>query len=333
MKEENYKKILKADKKLVIWMIILIFVSGLLFYFGSKFDKTDKLTATDYNYLIANYQDEDEDYVKVTITDIPYIFAYKGNYNYYFVYDEYDYAYIARLTDDTYNMLEKKYDNGEDINYELVGYTYKIESDVLDIAIETYNDWAKQTIIDESNYRDYFGTTYLDETVKPSDNMEALLIILGAISSICVIVLMICYIISVINVKRMIKKYGREDLEYELGKSSTKSYKKAGIYLTEKYIISTFAGLRVLKYDELIWIYNQKRRYNFVSMGNYLLGIGKNKKTYQIAYCYKDINMLSEIMHDINTKNPDILIGYTKENKAKYKEIIKDIKKQKQTQN
>lgn len=329
MKEENYKKILKPDKKLVIWMVVFIIISGLLFYFIGKFDKTDELIATDYNYLIANLQDEDKDYVKVTITDIPYAFAYKGDLNYYFVYDENDYAYIARLTDKTYEMLEKKYDNGEAISYELVGYAYKIEADVLNIAIETYNEWAEEAIIDELNYRNYFGDTYLDETMKPSDGIETLLIFLEFIALICVIVFMICYIVSGTNVRRMIKKYGREDLEYELGKSSTKAYKKADIYLTEKYIISTFSGLRVLEYNELVWIYNQKRRYNFVSMGNYLLVISKNKKTYQIAYCYKDTSLLEEIMNDIHTKNPDVLIGYTNENRAKYKEVIKEIKNQK----
>ena len=110
---------------------------------------------------------------------------------------------------------------------------------------------------------------------------------------------------------------------YELAKESTMYFKKEEICLTDKYIISTFLGLNILKYDDIVWTYYEDRRYNFVSIGKYLIARTKNKKAYQIAYTFRNVDLLIEIMNKIHDKNDKVMVGFTKENQQAYKELTK----------
>lgn len=324
MKEEEYKKLFKLSKKYLISFIITLFLSVVLFYMANILTTKEKPIPTDYHYLIGNNKEEEGDYVKVTTDSIPYLFASSGDeYNYYIIFDKNNYMYIARLTDETYKLLENKYDVQEEISYEIKGYIYNTKEDLKELAIDAYNESTKTNTINKDNFSSYFGNTYVDETITPSTTMETILISLGILFLISNIIIVIYAIIVLINNKKTIKKYGKETLEYELAKSTTKAYKKADIYLTDKYIISTLYGLKVYSYEDFIWIYNQKRSYNFISIGIYLLGLTNKKRTHQLAYRYRDEQELINIMNEISNKSDKIMTGYTKENIQKFKEITK----------
>lgn len=328
---EDYKKILKNSKVPLLIAIIIIVISIVLFIASVKLDSQgqQELVAKDYNELIAYGQDVENEYVEVTITDIPYGFAEEEDENvtrnYYFVFDEYDYMYIVRLTDSTYKMLENKYiENPEEFSYTLKGYIFEDPAELKELAIEAYNEAVEEEVVNDENFRIYFGNTYLDETLTPYTDISAMLIGIGVGIDVIAFVLLIVYIIGTVKSKSALKKYDKEDLEYELEKASTVAYKKSNIYLTDKYIISKVVGLTVLEYNELVWLYNEKRRQNGIPVGTYLIGYTEKKKRYQLASTYNDENLLNEIMIKIKEKNSLVMLGYTKENQEKYKEIKKN---------
>ena len=330
---ENYSKILKCSKVPLVIALIIIAISIALFSYSSELDKKAEIepVAKDYNELIAYEQDVENEYVEVTITDIPYGFAEEEDdgitRNYYFVYDQYDYMYIVRLMDSTYTMLENMYnENPEEFSYTLKGYIFEDPEELKELAISAYNEGMEEEIVNQENFRSYFGNTYLDETLTPYSDTSAVLVGIAVGIDIFAIVLFIVYIIGFIKTKNALKRFDKEDLEYELSKSSTIEYKKAKIYLTDKYIISRVMGVNVLEYNELVWLYNEKRRVNGIPTTINLKGF-TNKKAYELAEVSaygEGENLLIEVMNKIKEKNLQVLLGFTKENQQSYKEIKKN---------
>ena len=340
----NYSEILKCSKVPLIIALIIIAISIALFNYSSELDKKAEVepVAKDYNELIAYEQDVENEYVEVTITDIPYGFAEEENdgitRNYYFVYDQYDYMYIVRLTDTTYSILENMYnENPEEFSYTLKGYIFEDPEKLKELAISAYNEGMEEDIVNEDNFRSYFGNTYLDEVLTPYSDTSATLVGIGAGIDVLAFVLLILYIIGYIKTKNALKKYDKEDIEYEVSKTSTIEYKlskvstlenkKDKIYLTDKYIVSKImGGLTVLEYNELVWIYNEKRSVNGIPTTINLKGF-TSKKVYELAEVSaygEGENLLIEIMNKIQEKNPQIMLGFTKENQQSYKEIKKN---------
>ena len=93
--------------------------------------------------------------------------------------------------------------------------------------------------------------------------------------------------------------------------------------MTDKYLVTCFTGLNVINYEDILWLYYQDVSYNYVPVGKYLVAATVNKKRIRIAYSYKNAELLVEIMNKIQEKNNQIMLGFTKENQKKYKELIK----------
>ena len=321
-------KILKGNKKGLVVSLVILIISIFLIVFGSSLGTQDEdVVAKDYGELISSKQDNTNEYVKINIAYLPYLFASEsddyGGKKYYIVFDDNQYPYIVRLTDNTYNKLEQLYDNNEEISYEIKGYLFKQEKELKELAINAHKELFSDSEISEANYELYFGKSYLDETITPSTGVEAITIGVGVGLILLSFFIFIFYIVFKIRFKKNIKKYNKEELESELLKPNTLYFKKENICLTDKYVISTMAGLDVIKYEDILWLYYENRRYNFVSIGKYIIARTKDRKMMQIAYSYGNEELLIEIMKKIAEKNDQIMLGFTKENQQKYKELTK----------
>lgn len=180
--------------------------------------------------------------------------------------------------------------------------------------------------ITEETYEDYFGKTYLDEVVTPDTEFNGFIIGWGVFLGGIGIVLLIWYIASAIRVHKYTKNANLEDVKYELQKSTAKCFPKETIYLTDKYIISKVNGLlRVNEYEDFVWIYNLKAQQYGHTVNIFLTVKTKDKKQFHIATSL-DENRLIEIMSLIKEKNPQVLVGFTDENKEEYKKYIKEQK-------
>ena len=323
----NYSKVLETKKKYLIAGILMIILSLAAIIGEYVYEETIKSNSVqDYHVLISKDEDEENKYASVVITDIPYGFAYReGDYEtlrYYLVYDKDNYMYMARLTDATYKNIEKMYEESNgDFSYELKGYLYKTPDDLKDIAIDFYNSALEdeEDKITQENFHYYLGKTYLDETQTPTEDLFVLVIIFGTIFTILGIVCIIIHFVRRKKRNKILKEYNRYELESELSSPNTKVHEKENIYLTDKYIISSQNGLDIIKYEDILWIYNEKIRQNRVNVGVYLVCNTKFKKRIMIAFSRKEEKII-DIIEEISDKNGDILVGYTKENKKLYKD-------------
>lgn len=335
------EKILKPKKVLLIVGLIILAVAIGLIVTGCIMNqnKYEGVQMHTYNDLISKDEDKEEMLVKLEITNISPAFAIKEGKNtkenYHFAIDEYNYWYIVRLTDATYQKMKSELEaNKENFKYVLKGYIYNDPADLKRLAISAYNQGlsADAERLTNSNFKDYLGSTYLDETKTPNDGTSTTLIGIGIGVAILASIFLIIYISQTVKLKSTLKKYNAEELKEELNNINTNEYKKQSIYLTNKYIISTINGLDVLEYSDILWVYNEKRRNNGIVVGIWIMACTKNNKRIQIASAMKE-DILIEIMAKIKERNQDILIGFTNENSKQYKELVKNIKMEKMNEN
>ena len=322
----DIKKYLKVDKKIFYFSLFLVILSIALFYVANALDNMSK-KSDNYSELVMLGKDKENNYVHLEINYLPYyIVKNEGNnvtLKYYIVVDKDNYMYLVRLTDKTYEMIEKLFKESPDnFSYYLEGYIFKTPQDLKSTTIEVYNDIAEQELINSDNFRNYFGNTYLDETTLPMINSSIFLVTAGIMLYIISLILFIKYIYIVIQNKKLIKNIGLERIEKELTSKRTVYFKNIKLYLTNNYIMTKHYRFKVVSYKELIWIYNEKDHYNGILTNYSLIGYLKNNKKIVIATTY-DENDLIKIMKKIEKKNKDVLVGYSKENIKKYKKIIK----------
>ena len=170
MKRDEIKKFFKSKTKLLLYAFIAFVIAIVMILVGDGIDNK-KITdiPKDYNELIAKGEDKNNTYAEVTIVyAIKFAVNDDSNLDYYFVQDKDGYTFVARITKETYQKLKELADKDPDnFEYKLKGYIYNIGEDVKNVAINSFEE-CFGTKIDKSNYEDYLGKTYLDETVKPS---------------------------------------------------------------------------------------------------------------------------------------------------------------------
>lgn len=325
------EKIFKSKKSiLIIGLVILAIAIGLIVAgcITNK-NKYNNEEVHVYNDLIAEDKDKEEMLVELEIAEIPYLFATKEENStkqkFYFAIDKYNYWYIVRLTDKTYEKLEEQYNaDKENFKYTLKGYIYNDPSELKRLAISAYNENLSEEAekLTYTNFKDYLGSTYLDETETPFDDTASTFIGVGIGVAIISFIFLIIYISKATKIKSTLKKYDIEDLKDELSNCDMNEYKKQSVYLTNKYLISTLNGLDVFEYKDILWIYNEKRKQNGISLGVWLMVCTADKKRIQVASAQKD-DILIEIMTKIKEKNQDILVGFTGDNNKQYKELTK----------
>lgn len=331
MKRDEIKKFFKSKTKLLLYAVIAFVIAIVMILVGDEIDNKKIIDIPkDYNELIAKGEDKNNTYAEVTIVyAIKFAVNDESNLDYYFVQDKDGYTFVARITKETYQKLKELADkNPDNFEYKLKGYIYNIGEDVKNVAINSFEE-CFGTKIDKSNYEDYLGKTYLDETVKPSSKTVGILIGIGVGLLVLSIILIICYIVDTISYKKNVRKYDVKLLKEEMLKDSTKYYKKENICLTDNNIISRVNGFKVISYDNILWAYhNTLKTYSF-TVRNSIVVYTKNHKTYEVASNTNDSDGLLDILNEIHNKNENILIGFSKENQDKIKEIKKEDKKSK----
>ena len=116
-----------------------------------------------------------------------------------------------------------------------------------------------------------------------------------------------------------------EDINKELEEEEAFYYKSAKLALTKNYIVDFSTGLKVFKYNEVLWMYRYELRQNGIkSQMSIILFVKNDKKRHVVAsmvgYTKKSKEINREIMDAIMNKNKKMLVGYTKENREKMKE-------------
>lgn len=324
IKSEQIKQIVKKTKNnLIIWLIVA-FCSAAIFALSLNMDKIRK--GENFHELLATGEKKENKFVTLEVTEQPYVFAYYPGDNsgkFYFLWDE-EYIYVAFLNEKEFKRL-----NTEDIkenHLKVSGMTKAIPSDIKKLALEAYNEnVSKEDQLSSSQFNEYFGVLYLDQTAVDPATVVCLLVgLIGWMTG------FICFITNLIifaKLKGKMKKISDEDWEAinnELDSEDAFYYKNAKISLTKNYLVDFSRGLKIFKYSDILWMYKYEYRYNGINTQLSIILYTENKKRHVVAtlpgYTKKSKEVNREIMESIMDKNKKMLVGYTKENRQKMKE-------------
>lgn len=327
MKEVKSKQIQdilkKAKTNLVVWIIVAICSMAIvaLSVFMNDFRKSTSL-----HEILAAGESPENKLVHVEVSEKPYVFAYYPGDNtgkFYFLMDE-EYMYVGFLSEKTFKELDV--DSINENHVTVKGMTKTIPSDIKKLALEAYNEAVdKENQLTSSEFGDYFGLIYLDET--ETDYMQVILLLVGVIGWFAGLAGTISQIIVVVRLNKTIKKFDEKEWETinkEMESDDAFYYKNAKLALTKNYIIDFAGGFKPIKYRDILWMYKYEYRYNGVKTQVSIILYTEDKKRHVIAalpgYTKKSKEVNKEIMETIMQKNEKMLVGYTKENRNRMKE-------------
>ena len=330
--DEIFKKNKRRNFILLIISIVLLLGACSLVFLGLK-NKNKELPAP---INLKEVKKKENRYSSVEVNIKPYLFAvYEVNKKeesakYYFVMDKDKNLYILYMKDEDYHKLN--IDSVVENPITVYGYAKPITYDLKKQAIDSYNKYMETEYLTKENFNEYVGSFYLD--MKTPINDSSLYGFGVLILGILFLTFISLYIIRSIKDKQMMNKLTPEllkKIDTELALTIESKYEHMKFYLLKNHLVDFNNNVIIIPYSDIIWIYPYDRTYNGLLVNKYLKVITKDNKKYNVASTRalddnKD-QILEEIENKIKEKNQNILIGYSKENKKKVKEITKTKKK------
>ena len=324
----------KRKNNIILIMGILLFIMATCLTFLGLKNKNKELPAP-ISILDVKKNENRYSYVEVAIK--PYLFAvYEINKKedtakYYLVMDKNNHLYILYMKEKEFNLLNV--DSITEQPMVVYGYAKPITYDLKKQAIKSYNEFMQFEYLNMDNFKEYVGTYYLDMKTPINDStIYCFGVLIFGLLSIGAITL---YIIKNLKNRNMMKELTPEILkkiDTELALQVNNDYEKMKFYLLKNYLVDLENNIIIIPYSNILWIYPYDRTYNGLLVNKYLKVITKDKKTYAVASTRaldenKD-EILEEIEQKLKEKNQNIIIGYSKENKKKVKDLLKETKKE-----
>lgn len=329
--EEFYKNLKTKKSLLVIGIILFVLFMGLglLLYF-------DEANA---EFVKLSNKTSEGVYAKVNVSLLDSAFATETVDNekrdYYLAFDEEDMPYVVMLDKENFEKLRKiqEYTLDETLMDKpdavtIYGHTVKSDTEMYKYLQEFLTDEDGNTYSIDT-LKSTVGEIYLDTSWKNDEQAISELIIFG-IFSLSGIALIIIYFVRNSKSKKMLLEHAREleKVESDIRNGSGVHSKECHVYLTDNYILSYGSGVKLLELKDIVWIYPFITKQKGIVTNKSLYIITNDKKTNVIALVNamskKSKAAFDELYQNIVNRVPDVLIGYSKENKELVKERYKN---------
>lgn len=327
----NVYKNIKCKKSMLVIGIILFVVFmglGLLIYSGE--------VNAEYEVLTKNTSENV--YAKLNVSLLDSAFATETldgkEKDYYIAFDENDNPFIIVLNKSGLESLRKIQEYTlseteiEKPNPVMVyGNVSKSDTEVFKYLQEFLKDEDGNTYtIDE--LKSVVGENYLDTTWDNKEEGIFALILFG-VFSLSGLILIIVYFVRNKESKKILEECERELEKIEEDVKSGKGIhnKKCKVYLTDRYLLSYAGGVKLIELNDIVWVYPFITKQNGITTSKSIYVITNNGKSNVVAvvntWGKKNKAFFEELYQDIINKVPNVLVGYSKENMEKAKEMYK----------
>jgi hypothetical protein len=251
--------------------------------------------------------------------------AYKvDGKTYYVALDKWDYVYIVQLSNSEFKKMDdqNEYFTEDDVpmpkSYTLKGVARKLSTD-------DRNEIADCFDIPSYESKDYFGTMYLDATSTPGDDAFAMWLVGFIVCFVLGLIFLLITLPASGNFKKcmaLLEERGLVDMAAaELESGEYEQVGKDCARLTRQFFFGKNSGM-VLPYGDIQWLYRQNVKRNFVTV-NVNLIVSTNKLNQKVMMSYNGRNRdeeLNKVFMTVAERNPNVLLGYSSENRKAYKE-------------
>jgi hypothetical protein len=249
---------------------------------------------------------------------------------YYSAEDAEGYLYTVRLSDKQLKEMSAQADywNRETETapmpepYRLVGYVQKATDNIRESLAQSWG-------ITEAEYLEYFGENFINATTNLGAEKSAGWFIGALFSGLFWLLCLVLYgraasvsrkCLAVLENNCLLEKAAQQlknkEAQLVIGKNR-------GI-LTQDFIFGRGTGA-VLAYNDILWAYQQDAKRNFMNVNSYLIAATGWMGTQNIV----DLNApdktgcICDALAVISRRNPNVLLGFTKENRRAYKAALK----------
>lgn len=327
----NVYKNIKCKKSMLVIGIILFVVFmglGLLIYSGE----------VNAEYEILTKNTSENVYAKLNVSLLDSAFATETldgkEKDYYIAFDENDNPFIIVLDKigleslrkiQEYTLSETEIEKPNPVM--VYGNVSKSDTEVFKYLQEFLKDEDGNTYtIDE--LKSVVGENYLDTTWDNKEEGIFALILFG-VFSLSGLILIIVYFVRNKKSKKILEEYERELEKIEEDVKSGKGIhnKKCKVYLTDRYLLSYAGGVKLIELNDIVWVYPFITKQNGITTSKSIYVITNNGKSNVVAvvntWGKKNKAFFEELYQDIINKVPNVLVGYSKENMEKAKEMYK----------
>ena len=299
-------KLLKKNQKLLYISSAFIFSTLIMIMCYFVYEKSFVEKSNNNNVINFLYKSGNKN--KTGYIEISNI-GYNLFDDYYFVPVEERIVVVKLSKNYIYQMRKNDYTKS---TFKINGYLKENSGSLKKKIVDVYSNLYETDILNEDNYHLNLGYYYLDASF--NDSLLATLVVVS------IILIGIGIAISVIFINgsnanfKTVKKLSLK----EFGTISTELYdakRYKDVYLTDNYIVDVSFKLDIIKYSEIIIMYQRYTKiYKFFPI-EAIIVYTEDKKRY-ILPVIKNVNLFDKILD----KNKKILVGYNEENKKKIKD-------------
>ena len=316
---KSFKKKLIRNRFSKSASFVLAAMTIVFLLIGALYLRPDKNRSVSY----SEHKEEIGAYVYLDVYVFDDWICKYGDDTYYVLYDHSGNVYLSVLSDSVFRSMVGQEAGSDDYthyydgtSYRLYGITKRVNENVMSMVVEGYGFPGK-------DYMDYFGPCYLDTKDRPGSNTAWMWFTFAIFGGLFALVFFTVWIGS----ERLFNKENRDYSEEEFAAAARvldETDKKQRLIFTDDFIINRRNGM-LLRFRDILWVHLVNTSVNGVNTGR-VLGIHTWKRNYfKIAPQVRDsVQELNDMINMIAEKKPDVLIGYTAENKKTYDMLTKN---------
>lgn len=270
-------------------------------------------------------------YVSLEVIGIDDWSAERGNEYYYVAQGSDTLLYLVRISQSDFNAMQTQYnywvstisdvpaaEPASPVPLVISGYSTALPDDILAAVAQTYS-------YSEEEMAGYLGDYYLDAVGGTySQNRQALLFFAVVCAFIALVIAFSVWKKNKNIEKSLTSLEQSGQLLSAWNELSACRYNDSGegIDLTEHYIFAKGNG-EIISYSDIVWAYEHLIRRRFTVVNRYVLLCLKDNTKRAVMPLKNRQTVNERILAAIAEKNPAAMLGYSKENKQKYKEMSK----------
>lgn len=269
-------------------------------------------------------------YVSLDVIGVDDWCAVRGSEYYFVVQGADELLYLVQMTQKDFSSMQAQYEywlsSSSDetaapaapVPVKVTGYSTAFPDQLLQTIAETY----EQT---EEEMAYYLGDYYLDTNITARNQGLMALPVFSAVCAIAAFILFLNEIQKKKNLERSLKKLESGGLLVESFRELSaygSDGASEGIILTDHFIFDK-NSCSIVPYKDIAWAYKHVVRRNFIEVNSFVVCCMRDKTRQQLIPLKHKKEVIDRTLMTIVQKNPDVLLGFTKENKARYSEMTK----------
>lgn len=242
--------------------------------------------------------------------------------------------FIVDLPSSTYSELEPFVDAYNYLFYEDMPYAempdaVRIYGMTRSLDYETIYDLASAYDVTNTEYTDYFGSCYFDESAEPENAAQVIFIAGAVILGILLLIMLIQRAATSASYKKSDERLYtlglKDNAEFEFTGIGNQRFDKAKLILSEHFLYSGSARA-VIPYSDILWLYQRVQRHYGVPVSRLLVAGLYDGKSMTVASRGVTDELMNAVFNAAKAQNPDMLIGYSLDYAKQYHARVKENK-------